>query len=1328
MSRRRRTPEEPSGLRPALEGAAAGLVLAGADDRNRALFAAMREGVAYCRMIFDQGRPVDWVYLDVNPAFYELTGLRDVVGRRVSEVIPDLYAQNPELFALYGKVVETGVSERLEVLVRPLGIWLAISVIRPEEGCFVVLFEDISQRMLAERQLRESLDRYSAMMNTAADAMFVNCEDRIILVNPQALRLFGAKEKSQLLGRSPLELTHSSGREATRERIAQLLESGEPAPLTEQRMIRLDGSVVEVEVAAVPFQDNGRPAIHVTLRDISERKRAEAQLRHHEAMLREAGEIAHVGGWEFDPATGEGSWTAEVARIHDLDPGQLTSKALGLSSYGGESRTRIEAAVKAAVERGEPYDLELEMTTATGARKWVRSIANPELVDGKVVRVRGSLQDITARVATDRALAEERARLRTVLDTIPDLIWVKDPDGAFLACNAAFARSVGRTEAEIVGSSDADLYPREVAESFRRHDLEAMASASPSINEERIPLRESGTDALFETVKTRVLGADGRLLGVLGIARDVTRARAVAESLRESEAHYRALAETTFDWIWEVDAEGRYTFVSPRVRELLGYAPEEVLGRTPFSLMPPEEAERVGALYRDYVERRAPFAELVNVNRHKDGRLVVLESSGVPYFGPDGEFLGHRGMDRDITARKQAERRLATQAAVSRVLATSLSLAEAAPGILQAIGESEGWKFGAVWQRDRASALLSCVAWWADGRLAASELGARTMRMRLACGEGFPGRVWADGRPRSVAHLPADATYLRQGEASALGLLGAVGFPIRLGDEVVGVIEFLGSRMDDPDPVLKEAFEAIGNQIGLFVERRRTEATVRRFVSGSPAVIYALRVEPAGQRLIWVSDNLEQLTGWKAIPEDGSKWWMENLHPEHLAAVQKSFMVPYELEHQVIEFRFRRPDGSYIWVRDERRLVRDDDGQAAEIIGSWTDVTERVELEEKLRVAQKLEAIGRLAGGVAHDFNNMLMVISGNGEMLDRALSPDGPERALLGEIREAAERSASLTRQLLAFSRTQVLAPRVVRLDAVVADVESMLRRLIGEDIALVCELDRASGQVLVDRSQLEQVIVNLAVNARDAMPRGGSLTVATSAIELDERACRGFGGVAPGTFARLEVRDTGTGMSPQVLERIFEPFFTTKPQGSGTGLGLSTAFGFVKQSGGHIEARSTEGEGSTFVIYLPQVAAAEAPPPAVAESAAATRGGETILLVEDEAGVRRVVRLALEKKGYRMIVASSGREAIELAQQHPGSIDLLLTDLVMPEMSGRELAEVLRARQPGLAVLLMSGYVEDDFVRLGVETEKVAFLHKPFTLMELAAKARETLDAARP
>ncbi|MBP9146949.1 MAG: PAS domain S-box protein [Thermoanaerobaculia bacterium] len=1041
----------------------------------------------------------------------------------------------------------------------------------------------------------------------------------------------------------------------------------------------------------------------------------------HIAVVGESGEILSVNeAWRrFCAANGGDAGSACGVGVNYLHVCEVAA-ADGCGAAG-----EFAEGLRAVLARQSPgFALEYECHSPE-VRRWFVARVTP--AGQGPLRAVIAHENITHRVLAEEALVAERSRLRTVLDTIPDLVWMKDPAGVFLACNDAFARMMDSSVEEILGRCDADFFPAEVAEAFRHNDLRAIELGGPWVSEEWIEPKNVPKSACFETIKTPVRDPGGKLLGVLGIARDVTQARAVAESLRQSEEHYRALAETTFDWIWEVDAAARYTFVSPRVVQLLGYEPDEVLGRTPFALMPEEEAARVGELFWSYATRQAPFANLENVNLHKDGRLVVLESSGVPFFGPTGDLRGYRGMDRDITARKQAERRSAMQAEVSRVLAASSSLAEAARGLLQAIGEPEKWSFGALWECGQGDSTLACVDWWAAPGVDAAALGAATRRLRLRRGEGFPGEIWAEARPRWIADLPADKDCRRQAEAAALHLRGAVGFPIRLGEELLGVIDFLGMSMSEPDPALQEAFESVGRQIGLFVDRRRGETALRRFVSGSPAVIYALRIEAEGQRLVWYSDNIEAMTGWESIPGDGARWWAENVHPEDQSAIQASFALPYEHDHLVLEFRFRRRDGRFLWVRDERRLLRDADGRPTEIVGSWTDVTERVELEEKLRVAQKLEAIGRLAGGVAHDFNNMLTVIGGNGEMLDRALAPGATERLLLGEIREAAARAATLTRQLLAFSRTQVLAPQVVGLDAVVGGVESMLRRLIGEDIALTCELGPETGHVLVDPGQLEQVIVNLVVNARDAMPQGGTLTLRTDAVELDAGACRSRPGLAPGRFARLTVRDSGTGMSAEIRERIFEPFFTTKPVGTGTGLGLSTVFGIVQQSGGHIGVESVEGQGTSFEICLPQLPAPAEGAVRAPAAAAAPSGKETVLLVEDEAGVRRVARLALERQGYTVHVAASGREALGIAEQQGDAIDLLLTDLVMPEMSGRELADILRARRPGLAVLLMSGYVEDDFVRHGVVTDEVAFLHKPFSLDELARAVRKVLDEAR-
>jgi PAS domain S-box-containing protein len=402
------------------------------------------------------------------------------------------------------------------------------------------------------------------------------------------------------------------------------------------------------------------------------------------------------------------------------------------------------------------------------------------------------------------------------------------------------------------------------------------------------------------------------------------------------------------------------------------------------------------------------------------------------------------------------------------------------------------------------------------------------------------------------------------------------------------------------------------------------------------------------------------------------------------------------------------------------------DGQVRGSYGIYRDISEEKRLELQLRQAQKMEAVGRLAGGVAHDFNNLLSVIIGYSELLEAAVEPDGPSGKNVEEIKKAARRAASLTRQLLAFSRKQVLEPKVLNLNAVVSETEKMLQRLLGEDIAIVTKLDPALGQVRVDQGQIEQVIMNLLVNARDAMPQGGRLTIETGNVDLDEVFAQQHPGAKPGRYVRLTVSDSGTGMDAETQAHIFEPFFTTKELGRGTGLGLATVYGVVKQSEGYILVSSELGLGTTFQIHLPRIAVAAGEIAASPGAAAGAQGMETILLVEDEDALRELARILLEGAGYLVLEAESGAHALQIAER-TGEIDLLLTDVVMPAMSGATLAEELRPLKPGMKVLFMSGYPDDKIVNHGVLAEGMVLLQKPFNRDELLGKVRELLNSGR-
>jgi nitrogen-specific signal transduction histidine kinase len=392
-------------------------------------------------------------------------------------------------------------------------------------------------------------------------------------------------------------------------------------------------------------------------------------------------------------------------------------------------------------------------------------------------------------------------------------------------------------------------------------------------------------------------------------------------------------------------------------------------------------------------------------------------------------------------------------------------------------------------------------------------------------------------------------------------------------------------------------------------------------------------------------------------------------------------------------------------------------------LATMVDMTAHRELEERFRQAQKMEAIGQLAGGIAHDFNNLLTVIIGRSHLLLRSISPEDATYRNLTLIHDTAQRASALTTQLLAFSRRQLLQPKVLILNEIVRGLESLLRRLIGEDMRLTTRLDPSPGRVKADPSQLEQVIMNLVVNARDAMPAGGSLTISTSNVELTERDVLSLPGIRPGPYVMLAITDSGIGMDEATQIRIFEPFFTTKKAG-GTGLGLSTVWGIVHQSGGAVQVQSRVGQGTTFSVYLPRVEEEVRPEDTPIPSALPERG-ETILLIEDDSEVRTLAQEVLEARGYRILAADLPGEALEIAGAHPGPIHLLLTDVVMPGASGRQIADRLAVTRPEMRVLYMSGYMDDTILRHGISEQEIAFLPKPFAPNTLARKVREVLDA---
>jgi two-component system, cell cycle sensor histidine kinase and response regulator CckA len=523
----------------------------------------------------------------------------------------------------------------------------------------------------------------------------------------------------------------------------------------------------------------------------------------------------------------------------------------------------------------------------------------------------------------------------------------------------------------------------------------------------------------------------------------------------------------------------------------------------------------------------------------------------------------------------------------------------------------------------------------------------------------------------------------------------------------------------------RDAQGAIIGLVGVardITDLKQADETIRRLstaVGQSPAAV--IITDPSG-RIVYVNRKFTELTGYSSNEVVGEN---PRLLKSGTTSVEQYRQLWSTIQSGATwrgEYQNRRKNGELYWASATIAPVKDESGTITNFVAIQEDVTERRSLEAQLRQAQKMEAVGRLAGGVAHDFNNLLTVITSYSQLLLEDMAAADPRRADLQEIQRAAIGAAGLTRQLLAFSRQQVLEPRVLNLNDVLSAAGKMLQRLIGEDVALQLTLAPDLGNVKADPGQLEQVIMNLAVNARDAMPDGGKMTIETANIDLEASYAAQHAVVTPGSYVLVTVTDTGSGMDEPTKARLFEPFFTTKELGKGTGLGLATVYGIVKQSNGYIWVYSELGHGTSFKVYLPRVSDAAAANAEVRPLF--TNGGtETILLAEDASGVRAVAQEILKRLGYTVLVATDGHAALQLARARTDTIHLLVTDVIMPEMSGRQLADRLKEQRPGLKVLFVSGYTDDAIVRHGMLEPGIAFLQKPFTPQTLARKVREVL-----
>jgi PAS domain S-box-containing protein len=995
------------------------------------------------------------------------------------------------------------------------------------------------------------------------------------------------------------------------------------------------------------------------------------------AELAEIQRLAHVGSWHADLRTGARRWSAELLRIYGLPADALPpTREEQRAMMDPVEFTEMVVRLDKAATSGETGDIEYWVTRSDGTTRRVNGrVEAVRDAAGAITGVRGTGADVTELLATRTALARSESRYRLLAENASDVVMSMKPDGTIDWVSPSVSDILGWRPRDLVGRQALDLaHPDDHPVVFATRD--SALTGKPGRFEVRV-LAEDGSWHWVSLNARMLRNPDGSIAGRISAWRMIDDAVAARQALAASEARYRLLAENAGDVVASIDNSGVIDWISPSVTEVFGWLPEELVGTPAIALSHPESRRAVVAARRPSLA--GELTRFAGQIRTRSGAYRWVDVSTRPIADAAGKITGRVSTWRDIE----------TEVAAREEVLEGKRL-------LEAVFESTS---DAVFAKDADGRYIVC------NRVTAALVGKTAAEMiGLTDADLFP---------------VDNATAIRKDDLRVM----VAGEPETVDEEIVFADGRTHWTMATKAP-LRDTAGAVMGIVGVIrdvTERREAEA---RYRSTLDRMLEGCMLIDRNWRYVYLNDVAAahgQTTRAAALGKT-----MAEAQPgiERTEAFARFRLCMDTREHQRFEASYSFEDGVTNWFSFSVEPVPEG------IFVLSVDITEQRQTTEALRDSEarlaealRLEAIGRLAGGVAHDFNNLLMAINGTAELLAAETPADDPRRADVDAISEAGRRAAALTSQLLAFGRRQVLRPTVVSLDEVLAESTPLLRRTLGEDIELRVEAAKDATPVRVDRSQLEQVIVNLAFNARDAMPDGGVLTLAITPTIADEVVASHHDGVHPGRFIRLSVSDTGIGIATDIADRIFEPFFTTKGLGRGTGLGLATVQGIVAQSGGWIEVDSELGHGSTFHVHLP--VAAEPVVSAVEPPAITVLGGsELILLVEDEEQVRHVAVRMLRELGYAVMELAGPYPALAMDTGALATVDLLVTDVVMPGLNGLRLDSLLRERSPRLRTIFMSGFAPDAAVRERLEIPGTTFLEKPFTRADLARSVRTILD----
>jgi len=974
------------------------------------------------------------------------------------------------------------------------------------------------------------------------------------------------------------------------------------------------------------------------------------------------------------------NWNKGAEKLYGYSAGEVLGQPI--SVLAPPERAEEVTQILARLKRGERLEhFESVRVRKDGSLVDV-SLSIFPLTDsrGEVTGIASIARDVTERKRADQELHESEERYRSLVEAAPDVIYtVSAEDGSLTSLNPAFETLTGWSRAEWLGKPFVGMvHPDDLPVAVERFQKALRGEMHPP-RELRV-LCKSGEYLVGEFTSTQQV-KDGKVVGQLAIARDITDRKRAEEALIEERYLLHTLMDNLPDAVYFKDRESHFTRINKADVKLFGLSgPAQAVGKTDFDFFTTEHAQEAYNDEQQIIRTGQPVVGKEEMETWPDGHVTWASTTKMPLRDAKGNIIGTFGVSRDVTERKRAEGELRASETRYRRLFEA-----ARDGIF--ILDADSWEI-----RDVNPFLLNLLGF------SRAELLGR--------------KLWEIGPLRDVLLSKVDFEELQTRE-----FIRYENLPLETREGKHVEVEFVSNVYISGDR------KVIQCNIRDITERKRAEAEHVRLVTAIEQSAEAVLMTNTEGEIQYVNPAFTRITGYSRDEVLGQNPRILKSGKQDPAFYQQLWATILKGEIWHGELINRRKDGSLYSEQMSIAPVRSAGGEVTYFIATKQDVTEHKKLEQQLIQAQKMEAVGRLAGGVAHDFNNLLTIINGYAQLLIEPISPQDPRRGHLKEILTAGERAASLTRQLLAFSRRQVLEPRVLNLNSVLADVAKMLRRLIGEDVELVATLKPDLGRVKVDPGQIEQVIMNLAVNARDAMPQGGKLFVETSNVEIDANYARSHSPMMPGKYVMVAVSDTGCGMDLETQAHLFEPFFTTKEKGHGTGLGLATVYGIVKQSGGFIWVYSVPGRGSTFKIYLPVVEEALPTAEPAEVPAELAKGSETVLVVEDEGGVRSLVCEALASHGYKVLEAAGAASALEISEKYTEPIHLLLTDVVMPQTGGKELAKGFSTLHPETKVLYMSGYTDDAIVRHGILERGTSFLQKPFQPRALLLKIREVL-----